>query len=63
MEQQPMRNGKIVEAKEKTEGRIVENISPENSPNKGEPSVAERYVKTKIIHWELNLKTAILPQL
>ena|SRR5215212_3974955 len=40
-----MRNDKKVEAiKEKAEGRIVENISPENSPNKGEPSVAERYV-------------------
>jgi len=28
-----MRKDKKVEAKEKTEGRIVENISPENSPN------------------------------
>jgi hypothetical protein len=42
-----MRNGKKVEAKEKTEGRIVENISPENSPNKDEPSVAEMYVADK----------------
>ena len=42
-----MRNDKKVEAKEKAEGRIVENISPENSPNKGEPSVAERYVVDK----------------
>ncbi|HZA64511.1 MAG TPA: hypothetical protein VE573_16670 [Nitrososphaeraceae archaeon] len=38
-----MRNGK----KDKSEDRIVENISPENSPNKDEPSVAERYVKDK----------------
>ena len=43
-----MRNDKKVEEKKyKAEGRIVENISPENSPNKGEPSVAERYVVDK----------------
>ena len=29
-----MRNDKKVEAEGKNEGRIVENISPENSPNK-----------------------------
>ncbi len=34
-----MRNDKKVVAKEKAEGRIVENISPENSPRRGEPSV------------------------
>ena len=40
-----MRNDKKVEEKKyKAEGRIVEDISPQNSPNKGEPSVAERYV-------------------
>jgi hypothetical protein len=33
-----MRNYKKVEEKKyKAEGRIVEDISPENSPNKGEP--------------------------
>jgi hypothetical protein len=38
-----MRNDKKVEAiKEKSEGRIVENVSAENSPNKDEPSVAVR---------------------
>jgi hypothetical protein len=43
-----MRNDKKVEEKKyKAEDRIVENISPENSPNKGEPSVAERYVVDK----------------
>ncbi|MDQ3976626.1 MAG: hypothetical protein M3264_08885 [Thermoproteota archaeon] len=43
-----MRNDRKVEAtKENAEGRIVEDISPENSPNKGEPSVAERYVVDK----------------
>jgi hypothetical protein len=43
-----MRNYKKVEEKKyKAEGRIVEDISPENSPNKGEPSVAERYVVDK----------------
>jgi hypothetical protein len=36
-----MRNDKRVEEKKyKAEGRIVEDISLENSPNKGEPSVA-----------------------
>ena len=38
-----MRNGKKVEA----DGRIVENISPENQPNKDEPSVVERYKADK----------------
>jgi hypothetical protein len=43
-----MRNYKKVEEKKyEAEGRIVEDISPENSPNKGEPSVAERYVVDK----------------
>jgi hypothetical protein len=43
-----MRNDKKVEAiKKELEGRIVENISAENSPNKDEPTVAERYVVDK----------------
>ncbi len=33
--------------KERPHDRIVEEISSENSPNKGEPSVAERYVVDK----------------
>src|SRR5919108_5872241 len=42
------RNNKKDEAvKENTQGRIVEDISSDNSPNKGEPSVAERYVVDK----------------
>ena len=42
------RNGKKDKAmKEKPHDRIVEEISSENSPNKGEPSVAERYVVDK----------------
>ena len=42
------RNGKKDKAmKEKQHDRIVEEISSENSPNKGEPSVAERYVVDK----------------
>ena len=42
------RNGKKDKAmKEKPHDRIAEEISSENSPNKGEPSVAERYVVDK----------------
>jgi hypothetical protein len=42
------RNNKKDEAvKENTQGRIVEDISSDNSPNKGEPTVAERYVVDK----------------
>jgi hypothetical protein len=42
------RNGKKDKAmKEKPHDIIVEEISSENSPNKGEPSVAERYVVDK----------------
>jgi hypothetical protein len=42
------RNNKKDEAiKENTQGRIVEDISSDSSPNKGEPTVAERYVVDK----------------
>jgi hypothetical protein len=42
------RNIKKDEAvKENIQGRIVEDISSDNSPNKEEPTVAERYVVDK----------------
>jgi hypothetical protein len=49
--------------KEKPHDRIVEEISSEDSPNKGEPSVDERYVVDKNNTIGLNLMIAILQQL